>query len=116
MRMDRNVNLDGKGKYALVRLRTVTPGSEAHQHLKALDALGVLDWGLVGQQDEFFVIKLKDKYASAAIAAYADAVHQDVNKVLDDPVAYKERMQWAHDVQKLGQRAGVLSPFCKAPD
>jgi len=42
MRMDRNINQDGMGKYALINLRT-----------------NKIDW----DADEFFVIKLKDRYA-----------------------------------------------------
>jgi hypothetical protein len=116
MKLDRNIRgKDGKGKYALVRLRSIEPGDKAHVLLKQLEVLGVLDWGVVGDPDEFFVIKLRDKYAAPAIAAYAKAVAADANAEVDE-IAYKEKVQWSLDVQKLGERAGVLSPFCKQPD
>jgi hypothetical protein len=43
MKLDRNINNDGKGKYALVRLRNIEPDSEASSLLKRLDELGYLD-------------------------------------------------------------------------
>ena len=102
MKLDRNVNKDGRGKYALVRLRNIEKGSEAYGLLNRLEQLGHLDWGVVGQPDEFFVIKLRDKYAGAALRAYADAVQDDV--------------QYAIQVLGVAARAGVQSPFCKEPD
>ena len=77
MQMDRNANLEGKGKYALVRLRNITTDDEAHGLLRRLEELGHLDWGLRGAADEFFVIKLKDKFAAPALDAYADAAESD---------------------------------------
>lgn len=54
MKLDRNVNPDGKGKYALINLRNNT-----------------VCWG---GDDQFFVIKYKDAFASQALYAYAEAV------------------------------------------
>lgn len=86
MKMDRNINPDGRGKYALLNLRT-----------------NQVQWGLVGEEDEFFVIKLKDKYARDALLAYARA-------------AYADDIDWSMEVADLAERAGAQSPFCKAPD
>lgn len=86
MKMDRNINPSGLGKYALLNLRT-----------------NQVQWGRVGEEDEFFVIKLKDKHAKVALQAYAQSA------VLDDP-------EWAEEVYALSERAGPLSPFCKRPD
>lgn len=55
MRLDRNVNPDGRGKYAIINLRTSR-----------------VEWG--GPDAQFFVIKYKDKFAAAALKAYAEAV------------------------------------------
>ena len=116
MKLDRNIpGQGGKGKYALVRLRGIEPGSDAHKLLKELERLGHLDWGVVGEPDEFFVIKLRDKYAAPAIAAYSDAVAADAKKATDEQT-YKDKFEWSLAVQKLGERAGILSPFCKQPD
>lgn len=115
MKLDRNLNGEGKGKYALVRLRNIAAGDEAHGLLKRLEELGHLDWGIVGQPDEFFVVKLRDKYAGAAIKGYADAVAEDARREPDEQVS-RDKFQWAVQVQKLGERAGILSPYCKQPD
>ena len=85
MKLDRNVSYDGKGKYALINLRT-------NQVL----------WGYPHSEHEFFVIKLKDKYASAALFAYARAAEAD------DP-------EYAADVRALAQRAHN-HPNSKQPD
>ncbi len=86
MKLDRNENPNGKGKYALLNLRT-----------------DKIEWGYVGEPDEFFVIKLKDKHAKDALEAYADSI------VHDDP-------EFAEQVMELAMRAGADSPYCKAPD
>ena len=86
MKLDRNENPNGKGKYALLNLRT-----------------NKIEWGFVGDPDEFFVVKLKDKHAKAALEAYADSI------IHDDP-------EFAEEVMELAMRAGADSPYCKAPD
>lgn len=87
MKLDRNINANGMGKYALINLRTGQP---------------VNDCG-PGQEHEFFVIMLKDVNAGVALEAYADAA-----QVLDP--------EWAEEVRRLSDRAGLLSRFCRRPD
>lgn len=84
--MDRNKNPNGKGKYALLNLRK-----------------NMIEWGCVGDEDEFFVVKLKDKHAKAALEAYANSIRED-----DE--------EFADEVMELAMRAGADSPYCKAPD
>jgi len=86
MKLDRNKNANGKGKYALLNLRT-----------------NKIEWGAVGEPDEFFLIKLRDKHAKAALEAYADSI------VREDP-------EFAEEVMELAMRAGADNPYCKAPD
>ena len=57
-----------------------------------------------GEEHEFFVVMLKDKYALAALLAYAEAAYADGQR------------DYATDVLKLADRAGPLSKFCKEPD
>lgn len=57
-----------------------------------------------GEQNEHFVIMLKDKYARAALLAYAGAAHEDGKK------------EYAADVMELANRAGPMHPNCKEPD
>lgn len=82
----RNVNPDGLGKYAVINLQT-----------------NQVEWGRPGDPNEFFVIKLKDRYAQAALLAYADAAQAH------DP-------QYAQAVRELASRAGPNHPLCKIPD
>jgi hypothetical protein len=86
MKLDRNVNKDGLGKYALINLRT-----------------NKIEWGRAGEEDEFFVIKLKDVNAHAALRAYAKAA-----RVFDS--------EFADEIDALAERSGVRSPFAKVPD
>lgn len=115
MKLDRSINIDGKGKYALVRLRGIEKSSEAWLLLKRLEEIGVLDWGKTGDPDEFFVIKLRDRYADRTLSGYADAVMDDARHSLDEK-RMKGLAQYAVEVQKLTGRAGILSGFCKEPD
>jgi hypothetical protein len=68
-----------------------------------LEAAGMLDYGEVGAPDEFFVIKLHDKYARNALIVYADAAR------FDDP-------EYAADVMELADRAGYRNPRPKRLD
>lgn len=86
MKLDRNVNPTGRGKYALINLRT-----------------NKVEWGTT-EADEFFVIKLKDKYARDALEAYAWAARQDGEE------------EWFDEVIGLARRSGEFHPLCKKPD
>jgi len=56
------------------------------------------------ERNEFFVIKLADRYAQAALIAYA--------MTADDCGDH----EFARDVNELALRAGPSSPHCKTPD
>lgn len=84
MKLDRNVNSNGRGKYAIINLRT-----------------NLVEWGDTPDQ-EFFVIKLKDKYAEAALMAYANAANADDS-------------EYAHEVRELALRAKE-HPLKRRPD
>ena len=57
-----------------------------------------------GGTNEHFVIMLKDKYARAALLAYAAAAQEDGAK------------EYAIDVMELANRSGPMHPNCKEPD
>lgn len=110
MKMDRNVNDDGMGKYAVVNLRkfnAMTEGSEQRREvriaLEALQSAGVLELGCVGEPDEFFLIKLKDRFAAPALLAYAEAIDGDDS-------------EFAGEVRDMAMRSGTHNPHCKMPD
>lgn len=87
MKFDRDLNDDGQGKYELRNLRT---------------GQVVTDCG-VGDEHEFMVIMLKDINAEAGLRAYAaKAAETDI--------------EWAATIERMADRAGPNSPFCKVPD
>lgn len=106
MRLDRNLAENkGRGKYALLLLRS--PRLRDDRVSEAINILyesGVLDWGEAETSSEFFVIRLKDENAHAALAAYAAKARQNGDK------------EWAGEVDELVERAGPFSQFCKKPD
>lgn len=87
MRLDRNINADGMGKYRLWDERKQA---------------WVDDCG-PGQEHEYFVVMLKDIHASAALFAYG----QSIAKL--DP-------EFSGEVLDLASRAGPGSLFCQEPD
>ncbi len=113
MKLDRNLPDNGKrGKYALLLmrklddLRTGTFGELPEGIRDALQVLideKLIDWGDAGTESEFFVIRLKDRFAREALFGYSHAA-LDV-----DP-------EWSEEVYRLGRRAGPSSRWCKDPD
>lgn len=108
MKLDRNVNTDGQGKYALLNLRRLDDLSPADNRstyllLAVLERRGVLQYGNVGQEDEFFLLKLRDRHSRPALMAYADSIRGS------DP-------EFAAEVYEMAGRSGPLNPFCKDPD
>lgn len=110
MKLDRNINRDGTGKYALLKLRFVkSPEPETsdveHQAIQkainTLDAFGLLSWGNSPDTD-FFVIRLRDQYAAPALAAYAMA-------------AFADDQEYAVEILNLARKAAE-HPNKKKPD
>lgn len=105
MKLDQNINADGKGKYALIKLREVDEGceqvTEFGKHIEWRFPDNAIDFGST-PDTEFFVIRLKDKYAAPALRAYAFAV------TVDDP-------EYADEIHALAQKAED-HPFKKRPD
>jgi len=106
MKMDRNQSEGGTCKYAAINLRKLkscrsTP--EVERALEVLKNVGALEAGGVGQPDEFFLIKLKDRNAKPALFAYADSIEGDDS-------------EFASEVRELAKRSGTDHPLCKRPD
>jgi hypothetical protein len=112
MQLDRNIPENkGRGKYALILLRKVehyrsgtfdSVRPDILDAFRTLEDTGILDWG-DKPETEFFVIRLKDKFASAGLSSYAKEAESF------DP-------EYAHEVATLAGRSGPHSPFCKQPD
>lgn len=79
---------DGKGKYSVINNRT---------------GKVVTDDG-PGERNEHFVLMLKDRYARAALLAYAQEAAANGDKL------------YSIDVMELANRAGECHPNCKDPD
>lgn len=119
MKPDRNINGDGRGKYALILLRNMpTDDGAKAQVMRAidiLDAQGMLDYGEAESPSEFFVMRLKDRFAGDGLRAYSEAVAKAAQQE-HDQVKSQNLYQWSIEVLKLSGRAGDMSPFCKTPD
>lgn len=113
MKLDRNINANGRGKYALLKLRKLADTAycddpfqeidpEVAEAIQTLEKAGILDWGNT-VDSEFFLIRLKDRHAAAALHAYAgDAYHHD--------------REYAIEVEEMANRSGQHHRSCKAPD
>jgi hypothetical protein len=105
MNLDRNKNVSGKGKYALVKLRAIGKmdwRSPADLAVAILANPDCVDYGFAHHDSEFFVIRLKDKHAAAALNAYADSMEA-------------EDKEFALCVREMAQRA-ENHPNKKKPD
>lgn len=128
MKLDRSLNKDGHGKYALLKLRKLRelsvynpvnhppPTSPAiHKILEAVKTLeraGIIDYGTrddgsIDPEREFFVMRLKDVHAYDALMAYARSVMK--NKGTADK-------EYRDEIVKMASRAGTRNPFWKYPD
>lgn len=114
MKLDRNIEgNEGRGKYAILQLRRLETFMDDKAFgglppdiggaIETLEQAGILEWGNIGTEHEFFLIKLKDMYSPAALKAYADKVG------LYDS-------EFAKEVLEMLNRAGQRSKWCKVPD
>jgi hypothetical protein len=83
MKLDRNINPDGRGKYALIKLRKITDEdfnemleSRRDKRPFALPSEALTLGDEKGEQ--FFVLKYKDKRTAPALRAYAKAVRDEI--------------------------------------
>ena len=108
MNLDRNINESGKGKYALINLRKIPSDPRTPEELATAILLNpeCVEFGMVGDPDEFFVIKLKDRFSRAALSAYARVVELDT----------EGDKEYLVDLLDLADRSGSAHPLCKRPD
>lgn len=118
MKLDRNTNRGGRGKYALVNMRkliprldrvTSDPESKYDLAVDAFDLLvkeGIITLGTESPGEQFFVMKYKDKFTAAGLQGYAHAVTAEANTLNDDSLAeYANQMYHeAKEAQKFGVR------------
>lgn len=110
MKLDRNITKSKRGKYALIKLRPTDeiPGPISLNVEVFVDGIHctpirttAIDCGNTDDTD-FFVIRLKDKFAYAALFAYAKEAEKD------DP-------EYAQDIFELATKA-KMHPNKKMPD
>jgi hypothetical protein len=77
------------------------PRSAVNEAIRTLEIAGILDRGGTAETD-FFVIRLKDKFAAPALAAYAMA-------------AYAEDQEYGMEILNLAKRAAEY-PAKRMPD
>lgn len=119
MKLDRNINANRRGKYALLKLRRLSEieawdGSdgEAADRQAVIDAIalleraGILDWGYAVTEGEFMVMRLKDKYAYRGMMGYHKAI------MLEDDAD----LEYAQEILDMAKRSGPNSQWCKKPD
>lgn len=104
MKLDRNVNQDGRGKYALINLRT-----------------NKVEWGGEGGA-QFFVLKYRDKFAAPALRAYVAAARAEAERLREGLQGASEEarnrivgdmLEWAEEVEReavQAERSGVCVP------
>jgi len=76
MKLDRNITNPRRDKYALIKLRVATPRIIRDESGDVRVKAESIDFGDTEDSD-FFVIRLKDKYAGPALTAYAVEAEQD---------------------------------------
>lgn len=101
MKLDRNITKPRRGKYALIKLREDQPVPDPNSDFHSILRTAAIDYGDTPETD-FFVIRLKDKYAFRALAAYAAAA------MADDP-------EYAGEIGELALLA-LNNPHQKRPD
>ena len=101
MKLDRNINPDGLGRYAVIDLRKL----DEIQREKLREGGSVMlptSAITLGEPDQFFVLKYKDKFAPAALKAYAEAVHKEALSIgtsnPDDP-RYRELYEFGCEME-----------------
>lgn len=129
MKLDRNLNPDGRGKYALVKMRTLTAIEEAgnkpapnetaeYQRKQAVVSAfntlvreGVITLGNETPGDQFFVMKYKDKFTAPALQAYADAVYDEAmeqDRIQAHGPKSRELLEYHAEMESEAVRAEVV--------
>lgn len=123
MRLDRNVNPDGRGKYALIHLRKLNdvPNRSKRKLCRALDFLNeheLVAWGGDNPRDQFFVLKYKDMFAADALLAYANAIKDYCDRGLTDnripPKTFDDLMEYHREMMAEAEAARLCNH--KIPD
>lgn len=123
MKLDRNKNPGGTGKYALINMRKLAPVIEAAEDMskfpKAIDRgvyeafqhllrKGYITLGNESPGEQFFVMKYKDAFTASGLHAYAISVRAQANANQTnegDNFASKELHEYADEMFKEAKEA-----------
>ena len=112
VKLDRNSNADGRGKYALIKLREVPNLKKLHVEFLGKGVICVppahIDFGDT-PETEFFVIRLKDKFAPAALRAYSEAVSEFAFKARNEK-GVEGLLEYATEINRLYDKSIMLKP------
>lgn len=123
MKLDRNINSDGSGKYALLKLRKLREitamDSQLHPDAKSLIDHAVrtlkhhkvLHFGDEGPGEQFFVMKYKDVFTAQGLEGYAKAVIASKTNV---PGLREELLEYADEI--LNEAATAEKVASHVPD
>lgn len=96
MKLDRNINPKGHGKYALVNIRKLIPHLDQAERISSISTFAaaesaaitdafktllkakIISIGNETPGDQFFVMKYKDKFTSAGLRGYAEAIIKEL--------------------------------------
>jgi hypothetical protein len=103
MKLDRNVNENGLGKYALVEMRKLSAAEKVQFNRKTEDIedeVSVPRRALnLGDPDQFFVLKYKDRFTLAAMEAYAEAVRSYASHEQMSDEEMKDLLEYYRELQ-----------------
>lgn len=104
MQLDQNTERC-QNKYALINMRRLQAemSQVVQGAFQTLLDTGFIELGPPGDENEFFVMKLKDVHSARGLLGYV------ASAALVDP-------EYAMEVRELITRAGENSKFCKHPD
>lgn len=122
MKLDRNLNPNGRGKYALIHMRKLedkTPAMlEARAGKATLDITVPANAVTTGRETngQFFVLKYADVFAEPALRAYADSVRAFADGMrFGDESEYRDLVEFAAEVEREADAARDIQSK-KLPD
>ena len=84
MKLDRNINPSGMGKYILIRTRQLGMLMDQEKQAEVKYAINVLEKNNMIAPYQFFVLGYRDMFTPAALCAYRDAVIGQATKKEDE--------------------------------
>lgn len=109
MKLDRNKTKQGRGKYAIVRLRKLK-GRIPMEGGNYVVPKQFLDFG-TRPGTEFFVMRFRDRFTAPALAAYAHAIRERIAEIEQgvckdaDKYEREDLLEYAMEIEALVRKA-----------